>query len=296
MGSFFAARGKRHWQHAWSGARIFRPYSPRRDLPSENLEIDELPVKGLLWFGAYQDERGYCSRYSGLFVASTHSLANSYDEHWDDLQGLIDAIEIVEDPDYDYDEFESSGDSVEPSKESSGAAGKESPSSEKPTSNYKESKEKQVAKVFDAGTYRIGKDCPAGEYKLTAFSHGYFCVYPDTGKSDILENSNFDKCEYITVSEGQCLEVSGATFVTKEDAETESGVLSGNGRYLVGFDCPAGEYKLTQTGDPMGYYCIFDNSTVDADIVQNNNFEGNDYCTVSEGQYLELSRCTAEQA
>lgn len=151
----------------------------------------------------------------------------------------------------------------------------------------------QASQVLKAGTYRIGTDCPAGEYKLTASGHGYFCVYPDTAKSDILENSNFDKCEYITVEDGQCLVVKNATFVALENAKPSS-TLSGNGRYLVGFDCPAGEYRLTQTGGSAGYYCIHDNSTVNASIVQNNNFDGNDFCTVEEGQYLTLSRCTAE--
>ena len=152
------------------------------------------------------------------------------------------------------------------------------------------------SQAFKAGTYRIGTDCPAGEYKLTASGKGYFCVYPDTTKSDILENSNFDKCEYITVEDGQCLVVRNATFIALEDAKPSSGTLSGSGRYLVGFDCPAGEYKLTQTGGSAGYYCIHDNSTVNASIVQNNNFEGNDFCSVVDGQYLTLSRCTAEPA
>ena len=147
--------------------------------------------------------------------------------------------------------------------------------------------------AFSASTYRVGQDCPAGEYKLTASGHGYFCVYPDTSKGEILENSNFNTCEYVTVSEGQCLEVKHATFVSVDDAEPTSGALTGNGRYLVGFDCPAGEYALTAAGG-KGYYCINDSSQAGATIIQNNNFDGNDFCTVTEGQYLTLARCTAE--
>lgn len=201
-----------------------------------------------------------------------------------------------------YSEFEDSFaavfDSVEPqSGEAAALKELEGNSSSDADSNSDSSTEESSdanSQALQAGTYKVGIDCPAGEYKLTASGHGYFCVYPDTTKSDILENSNFDKCEYITVEEGQCLEVKNATFITLENAEPSTGTLSGSGRYLVGFDCPAGEYTLTQTGANPGYYCINDNSTVNASIVQNNNFEGNDYCTVVDGQYLTLSRCTAE--
>ena len=42
-----------------------------------------------------------------------------------------------------------------------------------------------------AGTYKVGEDIPAGEYKLESSGKGgYYCVYPDTSKSEILENDN----------------------------------------------------------------------------------------------------------
>lgn len=164
------------------------------------------------------------------------------------------------------------------------------------TQNSPKQTQEQNSGEYKAGTYKVGTDCPAGEYKLMASGNGYYCVYPDTAKEDILENSNFDKCEYITVTDGQCLLVKGASFIAKDKAKPASGTLSGQGKYLVGFDCPAGEYKLTASSSGMGYYCIYNDSAAGADIIQNNNFDGSDYCTVTDGQYLTLSRCTAEQS
>lgn len=80
--------------------------------------------------------------------------------------------------------------------------------------------------MYAAVTYRVGKDCSAGEYKLTASDHSYFCVCPDISKGGILENSNFDIYEYITVSDGQCLVVEHDSFVAKGDATPAKGSLA----------------------------------------------------------------------
>ena len=61
---------------------------------------------------------------------------------------------------------------------------------------------------------------------------------------------------------------------------TPTSTPSGDGMYKIGFDIPAGEYKLSATDD-RGYYCIYDNSSVTRDIQENDNFEGTTYCTVS---------------
>ena len=61
----------------------------------------------------------------------------------------------------------------------------------------------------------------------------------------------------------------------------------------IGKDLPAGEYRVKADGD-TGYYCIFSSSRQD-DIVSNDNFSGEKYVTVKEGQYIELSRCHIKQ-
>lgn len=52
-----------------------------------------------------------------------------------------------------------------------------------------------------------------------------------------------------------------------------------------------GEYKLVSTSD-MGYYCIYADSRHDINnIIANDNFTGQNYCNVKDGQYLVLHRC-----
>ena len=148
---------------------------------------------------------------------------------------------------------------------------------------------------YSAGSYRVGKDIPSGEYKITCSSrYGYYCVYPDSSKGDILSNGNFNTCAYVTVSDGQLLEVTGASFVAIADAKPTS-ILSGEGIYKVGLDIQPGEYNITaQSGS--GYYAVL--GTVDANdsfnIINNDNFEGNSFVTVFDRQYLEISRATIE--
>lgn len=140
-----------------------------------------------------------------------------------------------------------------------------------------------------AGTYKVGEDIPAGEYKLESSGKGgYYCVYPDTSKSEILENDNFSSVNYINLEDGQCIELSRCSMVEIAYA-TPTSTPSGDGMYKIGFDIPAGEYKLSATDD-RGYYCIYDNSSVTRDIQENDNFEGTTYCTVSNSQYLVVSR------
>lgn len=74
----------------------------------------------------------------------------------------------------------------------------------------------------------------------------------------------------------------------------ESTTLS-EGTYKVGTDIEPGEYKLTATTSVPGYWEVTNSSSPDADIVGNDNFNGNAYVTVSEGQYLTLNRCKAEK-
>ena len=61
------------------------------------------------------------------------------------------------------------------------------------------------------------------------------------------------------------------------------------GMYKTGVDLPAGEYKVT--ADSMGYAEVSSNSSHDmGSIVSNDNFQGEKYITVKDGQYLKLTR------
>lgn len=150
-------------------------------------------------------------------------------------------------------------------------------------------------KTYPTGKYKVGTDIPAGEYflKSTSTFGGYMCVSSDSNGSDILENAMFSTHHYVTVEDGQFLELSRASAAAVQDvAETFDAANLEEGMYRVGTDIPAGEYSLISASDFGGYVCIYDNSGVNRDIVSNNMFEANDYVTVTDGQYLIIERCT----
>lgn len=68
-----------------------------------------------------------------------------------------------------------------------------------------------------------------------------------------------------------------------------------DGMYKVGADIPAGEYILDPSA--TAYYQVASDSagTLES-IVSNDNFSGTRYITVSDGQYLTLTSCTAYPA
>ena len=140
---------------------------------------------------------------------------------------------------------------------------------------------------YSAGTYKVGTDIPAGEYILySSDDSGYFCVSSDSNQADIIFNDNFDYNSIITIYDREYLELSRCSaipFSENPDVDTTAA-----GMFKVGTHIPAGEYKL-ETSD-SGYYCIYADSRHD-DIIANDNFEGQNYVTVSDGQYLLLSRC-----
>lgn len=62
------------------------------------------------------------------------------------------------------------------------------------------------------GMYLVGKDIEAGEYKLSCVSPSgaYYCIYDDSipGR-EIVNNQLFEKTSYVTVADGQYLNVEG---------------------------------------------------------------------------------------
>lgn len=56
---------------------------------------------------------------------------------------------------------------------------------------------------------KVGVDIPAGEYKIIATngSKGYYCIYSDSRHSNIVSNNNFENSAYVSVQDGQYLEL-----------------------------------------------------------------------------------------
>lgn len=158
----------------------------------------------------------------------------------------------------------------------------------------------EVEKIYPSGMYKVGVDLPAGEYVFASNSSrvAYYCVSPDANTTEILENQLFFGTSFITVSDGQYLDVTSAVFTAANNIIiplNEDGSLA-DGMYRVGIDIPAGEYKLTAAGDTHGYYVVYPDSTSQRKILSNSLFESTAYVSVEDGQYLSLSDCIAYPA
>ena len=59
------------------------------------------------------------------------------------------------------------------------------------------------------GCYIVGRDIAAGEYKIEATEEisAYVCIYPDVRRTKIVSNDNFSGSRYISVENGQMLEI-----------------------------------------------------------------------------------------
>lgn len=147
--------------------------------------------------------------------------------------------------------------------------------------------------------YTIGADLPAGEYVLlpaSEFSAYYEVNSSSTGEvEDIIDNDNFDGRRYLTVEDGQYLTIQRCMMVPLDKApkvDISSGVVP-EGMYRVGVDIPAGEYKLRNNAEYDGYYEVRSSSLASEgfdSIITNENFSGDVYVTVQEGQYLVVNR------
>lgn len=142
-------------------------------------------------------------------------------------------------------------------------------------------------KAYDAGMYKVGSDIPAGEYRLIATSTGYLQVSSDSSGNmgSIVTNDNFDTNAIVTVADGQYLKFERAqAYPIAESPKVDT---NQPGTFKIGTDLPAGEYKISSNG--MGYVEVSSNSSGNS-IVNNDNFSGESYITVADGQYLKLVR------
>lgn len=157
-----------------------------------------------------------------------------------------------------------------------------------------------TGEAYDSGDYIQG-DVTKGTYAFISFtdSGGYYSESDVSG--NIIDNANFDSFGYVTVHEKgnlstdgflvnvnslDKLKVSGA----KELWEIVNNIENYNesGYYKVGQDIEAGSYVLTSIGD--AYVSLNSGVVGNNDIIDNNNFNGQWRISVSNGQYLEISR------
>lgn len=162
------------------------------------------------------------------------------------------------------------------------------------------SEPEEESNAYAAGTYIVGQDLAAGTYYISTDTMCYWELTSDSSGDleSIVANGNITTHTYVTVSDGQYFKVQGGEFLPAEDVEHTLQESFGDGMYLVGIDIPAGEYALTPDQDTITkslYYEVAPDASHNImNIVTNGNVQGNDYITVSDGQYLTIQGGTAE--
>lgn len=155
-----------------------------------------------------------------------------------------------------------------------------------------EEKKSEPEKGIAGGQYKVGTDMPAGEYVVVG--SGYLQISSDSSGEfgSIVENDNYSNRTIISVTDGQYVQFSGRAYTWDEapKVDTSSGTLP-DGKYKVGVDFPAGEYKVIPSGD--GYLAVSTSASESTNsIVTNDNFNTEKYITVQDGQYLKLNRAS----
>ena len=144
------------------------------------------------------------------------------------------------------------------------------------------------------GQYKVGEDLPAGEYYVKCNSYNLYIEVASDSSGDldsIIYNLNTGGGVYITVEDGEYLEISGGDLYELDkapDRGAEDGYYK-EGMYKVGEDIPAGEYNVESTQD-LAYIEVSSDSRHQIEgIITNDNFENNKFITLEDGQYITLS-------
>ena len=178
----------------------------------------------------------------------------------------------------------------------SGASSSGSTSSQNASTDNKPSATSNTnsAKTYKEGMYKVGSDIPAGIYvlKQTGTVSAYYAILNSTSTSDIAANDNFDNQAIVGVNDGQYLQLERCTAVAFDQTTHTLQDSRTNGMWKVGTDIPAGTYKATQIGNIPAYFCVYNSPYSNQEIIENDNFSGSTYLTVSDGQYLVLERCS----
>ncbi|MGH4139243.1 hypothetical protein [Clostridium sp.] len=149
--------------------------------------------------------------------------------------------------------------------------------------------------LIQPGMYKVGTDIKAGEYVVVSDQSAYMQLSKDsTGTLDsIIANENIQNRTIITIKAGQYFEVKNGDIypISKAPKAVPTNNQLPAGMYKVGLDVQPGEYKVVAEG--TGYVEVSNNSSHDLySIVSNDNFEGEKYVTIKQGQYITLGNAT----
>lgn len=158
--------------------------------------------------------------------------------------------------------------------------------------------------AYNTGDYVEG-EVKAGEYAFIRLGSSWSSYYSEEDSAgNIIDNENFDSFGYVKVhalgdletngilvniSAFEQLGISGAKELYEIVNEKEN--YNQSGYYKVGYDIEVGSYMVESIGG-SGYYSIESGPVGNSNIIDNDNFSGKASVTLSNGQYLSLSRAT----
>ncbi|MBF0598745.1 hypothetical protein E5335_02010 [Coriobacteriaceae bacterium] len=148
---------------------------------------------------------------------------------------------------------------------------------------------KGATMIYKSGSYTVGTNLDAGQYKFLAAGGQTAAVSVDGGDA-----ASFTTQCWLELSDGQKVEVSGATFASGDDiSATDAQEVEGTGIYKVGTDCPAARYAVTSDGSGAASYAVLDSDAPGSEPVASGSVDGSTEVQVADGQYLELRGCVA---
>lgn len=151
---------------------------------------------------------------------------------------------------------------------------------------------------YGSGQYLVGNDIVSGEYLFISDSRGigYIEISEDPNSFTILQNEASVTYDFFVVNDGEFLKINhGKIYNLKECKIDNIGidfpVVDCGLRYRVGIDIKKGMYKLSS--ESHGYYEVCDGPLgKNMKIISNDNFTGQCYVSVEDGQYLKLNNGT----
>lgn len=148
---------------------------------------------------------------------------------------------------------------------------------------------KGATMIYKAGSYTVGTNLDPGQYKFLAAGGQTATVAVDGD-----EAASFTTQCWIELSDGQRVEVVGATFASGDDISVKDAQeIKGGGIYKVGTDCPAARYAVTSDGSGDASYAVLDSDAPGSEPVDSGSVDGSTEVRVEDGQYLGLKGCVA---
>lgn len=151
-----------------------------------------------------------------------------------------------------------------------------------------------LSNIIEPGKHKIGDKISAGEYKIFAKKEtAYIALFKDSDGKEMIKNESFKTQTYLSVSDGQLLELRDCYAVKfdEKNNELKSEKFSADyfeGTFKVGYDIPAGEYTIEGLSTILdsGYWSIQDDKMK---LISKELFKKSAVLKVEDGQYLTLS-------